>query len=196
MTCSRQTYHRVCLRLDLHSSSISPRSPTHVAKIPLQGKVRYLQVPRVDRPPHAVSHTQASRLWGSLLEDPGLELLSEREGLQMIKKCSTDRKLPIWSPRADTDFQGDCAICITRRVVARLSDVGGQVRSGKVCSGKMKSTFKTAYSVHKVPWTNDDGGMIIVAFMSIDSSRYCTLFLYHPVHHLSSITIDYAVDKT
>lgn len=69
---------------------------------------------------------------GILVRDPGLELLSELEGLQVIKKCNT--KLPIWSPRADTDFQGNCAICITRRVIARPSDVGGQVRSGQAWS--------------------------------------------------------------
>ncbi|EWG39314.1 hypothetical protein FVEG_14998 [Fusarium verticillioides 7600] len=40
MTCSRQTYHRVCLRRDLHSSSISqvthPRGREPIAR---QGKV-------------------------------------------------------------------------------------------------------------------------------------------------------------
>ncbi|EXM35172.1 hypothetical protein FOTG_01700 [Fusarium oxysporum f. sp. vasinfectum 25433] len=143
LTCYRHIIESACGEIFIHRLSHPGHAPTWSrvqCKVPSGASSRQAS-PRCEPHPSFMAV-------GILVRDPGLELLSEMEGLQMIKKCNT--KLPIWSPRADTDFQGDCAICTIRRVIARLSDVGGQHRY--------------------IPWTNDDNGMLIVAFMSIDSN--------------------------
>lgn len=159
LTCYRHTIEFACGETFIHRLSHPGHAPTWSrvqCKVPSGASSRQAS-PRCE--PHP-----SFMVVGILVRDPGLELLSEMEGLQMIKKCNT--KLPIWSPRADTDFQGDCAICTIRRVIARLSDVGGQVWSDNEVDVEYSHSRQHRY----IPWTNDDNGMLMVAFMSIDSN--------------------------
>lgn len=60
------------------------------------------QVEKLDRPPHASSHTKSFVVAGILVTDPGLGASIGDGGVTDDQEGFL--KLPLWSPRADTDF--------------------------------------------------------------------------------------------
>lgn len=68
----------------------------------VQGKVWVYQVKKLNRPPHASSHTKSFVVAGILATDPGLGASIGDGGVTDDQEGFL--KLPLWSPRADTDF--------------------------------------------------------------------------------------------